>query len=442
MLNRRTLLKTMGMISCGSLARLGSLPLMAQSTGSGYKALVAIALAGGNDGNSILLPMNSSAFAQYANGRGALALSQSNLLPIGSSGVAYGLHPSMAPLQNLYNAGRLSFLANVGNMIKPTTRTSFLNGSVTVPDGLFGHDSQSNEFYAANGNAVATLGWGGLIADQVQNNGGTLPPLFSVAGASVFTKGNTNSSLLLSTPSVGGFLGFDNSTASQARLHAFQAIAASSQNSTLLDAFNFVTQQSIQQIALLQNALQQAAPLKTVFPASDIGNQLKMIAQMISARTYIGATRQVFLCQMGGFDMHSNVLATSSALLADLSASMAAFDAAMLEIGTSQAVTAFTMSEFSRTLQPNTSMGVDHAWGSNHMVMGGAVKGGQVFGTYPSLQLGGPDDAGSIGQWVPTTATVQYGSALANWFGLSASSLNTVFPLLSNFQAGPLSFMR
>ncbi len=438
---RRNFIRGLGLVGCGALTRLGSLPLFAQSS-SDYKALVSIALSGGNDGNSVLLPMGNKEFAAYKAGRSALALNQGSLLPIADAGVAYGLHPSLAGVQRLYNSGRLAFAANVGNLIEPTTRSTYQANSVVLPDGLFGHDSQSNEFYAATGSATANSGWGGLLADSYAVQGGSLPPLISVAGASVFTKGLSQSSFVLSAPSVSAYLGFDNSSASQARLLAMNTLAAEHSDAALVAAMQGITAQTIKQTATLQTALQSTAPLSTAFPETSLGNQLAMVAKLIKARSYTGATRQVFCCQIGGFDMHSDVLATSANLLADVSASLAAFDTAMQELGTSQAVTTFTMSEFSRTLQPNTSMGVDHAWGSNHMIMGGAVNGGHVYGTYPDLTLGGADDAGSIGQWIPSTATPQYSAALARWFGLASSKLNTVFPLLNNFPGGPSSFMR
>ncbi len=436
--NRRQIMKLLSLTAASGLSRFGSLPLLAQSSGD-YKALVAVALVGGNDGNSLLLPLQSASFAAYSSVRGTLALPQGQFLPIQAGGITYGMHPSLAPLQSVYGSGRLAFVANVGNLIEPTTRASVLSGAAILPDGLYGHDSQTTEFGSAGGSSTATAGWGGLLADQFLAQGGSVPTLISMAGSSVFSKGQQASSLLLSSPSTTGYTGFDNSVQSNARYAAFQAVMQDRSETVLADAVDTLSAAAEQQMSVLQNAVAQAGNLKTVFPSSSLGNQMRMVAQLIKARGVTGATRQVFCCQIGGFDMHSSLLATSTALLAEVAAAMAAFDAAMIELGLSQNVTAFTMSEFSRTLQPNTTMGIDHAWGSNHMVVGGAVRGGQVYGKYPSLELGGPDDSGSIGQWVPTTATVQYSGALAKWFGLSGSAMGSVFPLLSNFGGSTVS---
>jgi uncharacterized protein (DUF1501 family) len=194
--------------------------------------------------------------------------------------------------------------------------------------------------------------------------------------------------------------------------------------------------------SVLQNALQSVSPMATVFPAnSSLATQLQQIAQIIQVRTALGTGRQIFFAQLDGFDTHANQLAVQSPLLSQLSAAMSAFYQATQELGVSQQVTTFTMSDFARALQPNSSSGSDHAWGSHHMVMGGAVKGGQLYGTYPTLALGGPDDAGSNGRWIPTTSAAQYAATLASWFGVADDNLNSVLPVLGNFQTRNLGFV-
>ena len=128
-------------------------------------------------------------------------------------------------------------------------------------------------------------------------------------------------------------------------------------------------------------------------------------------------------------------------LLTDLSAALAAFYDATIELGVANSVTTFTESEFGRTLQPSAGGGCDHGWGSHQIVMGGAVKGGDLYGRFPTLALGGPDDAASRGVWIPTTAADQYGATLASWFGVTTSGLATVFPNLSNFTPANLGFL-
>jgi uncharacterized protein (DUF1501 family) len=158
-------------------------------------------------------------------------------------------------------------------------------------------------------------------------------------------------------------------------------------------------------------------------------------------RSALGVNRQIFFAGIGNFDTHSDQLPLQGALLAAISPALAAFYQATQELGVQNNVTTFTMSDFSRTFQPNSNTGSDHAWGSHHVVIGGAVKGGQMYGTFPTLALGGPDDSGSNGRWVPSTASIQYASTLAQWFGVSPAQLPTIFPNIGSFPTTNLGFV-
>jgi uncharacterized protein (DUF1501 family) len=149
----------------------------------------------------------------------------------------------------------------------------------------------------------------------------------------------------------------------------------------------------------------------------------------------------VFMVSLGSFDTHTNELIRQSNLFADLAPALAAFQNSMTTLGVANQVTTFTLSDFSRTLQPNTAGGTDHAWGSHHLVMGGAVKGQAYYGNYPTLALGGPDDVGTSGRWIPTTAVDQYAATLAGWFGVSAGNLSAVLPNIGAFSSADLQFM-
>ena len=187
--------------------------------------------------------------------------------------------------------------------------------------------------------------------------------------------------------------------------------------------------------------MQSVTPLQTVFPANGLGAQLKQIAQIIQVRAALGVSRQIFFAGIGNFDTHQDQVNLQGSLLAAISPAIAAFYQATQELGVANSVTSFTMSDFSRTFQPNSNTGSDHAWGSHHIVVGGAVKGGQMYGTFPTLALGGPDDSGSNGRWVPSTSSSQYAATLASWFGVSAAQLNTVFPTLGSFSKTNLGFV-
>src|SRR5258708_9695047 len=178
-----------------------------------------------------------------------------------------------------------------------------------------------------------------------------------------------------------------------------------------------------------------------MFPTGGLGPQLKQIAQIIQARAALGVSRQIFFEGIGNFDTHSDQVNLQGQLLATISPALAAFYQATQELGVASNVTTFTMSDFSRTFQPNSNTGSDHAWGSHHIVLGGAVKGGQMYGTFPTLALAGPDDSGSNGRWVPTTGSVQYAATLASLFGVSPSQMATIFPNIGSFPTMNLGFV-
>jgi uncharacterized protein (DUF1501 family) len=211
---------------------------------------------------------------------------------------------------------------------------------------------------------------------------------------------------------------------------------------TLVQADNSITTNAYAYAKTLSDAVQSITPLKTVFPANNgLAAQLQQIAQIIQVRSALGVNRQIFFAGIGNFDTHADQLPLQAALLAAISPALAAFYEATQELGVQNSVTTFTMSDFSRTFQPNSNTGSDHAWGSHHIVIGGAVKGGQMYGTFPTLALGGPDDSGSNGRWVPSTASIQYASTLAQWFGVSAAQLPGIFPNIGSFPNANLGFV-
>ena len=235
--------------------------------------------------------------------------------------------------------------------------------------------------------------------------------------------------------------GFNSSTASQERLNALNTLLTTESGVSLVQAAKDTLSNSISDASALANALAKSSPLKTVFPTTSIGAQLQQVAQIIQVQSYLGMSRQIFFCSLGGFDTHAGELETHNTLYPQLSPALAAFYDATQELGMAQNVTTFTESDFSRTFQPTTDDGSDHAWGSHHLVLGGAVQGGQIFGKFPTFQLAGPDDADVRGRWIPTTSIDQYGATLCSWFGIPASALAAVFPNLANFSTSNLGFL-
>jgi uncharacterized protein (DUF1501 family) len=234
---------------------------------------------------------------------------------------------------------------------------------------------------------------------------------------------------------------FDSSAPASARLAAFQQVLTFDTGISLVQSSSAIASQAIKESALLASALGGAATLQTQFPTTGIGAQLEQVAQIIQARGALGLQRQIFFCSLGGFDTHSNQLPAQDSLLAQLNAAMTAFYNATVELGLAQQVTSFTLSDFSRTFQPGSNGGSDHGWGGHHMIMGGAVAGGDVYGQFPQLALGGPSDAGSNGRWIPTISVDQYGGTLAQWFGVASADLPSIFPNIASFPTPTLAFL-
>jgi uncharacterized protein (DUF1501 family) len=426
----------------GGLSKLGLVSALAQGT-SGYKALVCIFMFGGNDSNNMLVPIDSR-YTQYLQSRSVLALPQSQLLPLQVNGQSiYGLHPNMPEMQGYFNNQKaLAILANVGTLVQPTTQAEF-NASTNLPENLFSHSDQQNQWQSAQLAGTPASGWAGKVADNVQtfNASAQFPPILSISGSPVFCTGITTRPFSMDPGNPPGLDGFDTSTVSQARYAATQQLLTFDSGLSMVQAANAVTGQAVKFATVLSSALKSIPPLMTQFPGSYLGQQLQQVAQVISARSALGVQRQIFFCSVGGFDTHSDQLPQQVALLSDVSKSMSSFYQATQELGVANQVTQFTLSEFSRTMEPGSSGGSDHAWGSHQMILGGAVQGNAIYGTFPTLALGGPNDADQNGRWIPTTALDQYAATLATWFGVSAANLPSIFSNLTNFPTSNLGFL-
>jgi uncharacterized protein (DUF1501 family) len=430
--------------AAGAFSRFGLMNAMAQG-GSNYKALVCIFLFGGNDGNNTVVPFvtPSQSYQNYLNVRQGLALAQGSLLPIPAQGglSTYGMHPKLAEVQQLYLQKKVAILANVGMLVKPVTRPQYLAQAVAVPQNLFSHSDQQDQWQTSFPNSFSPTGWAGRTADIVQpmNAPSQFPTIVSVAGSSLFCEGLSTHPTSVNPGVPLGLMGLGFGT--QAKLLGLQQLLTFDNGLALVQASNGITNRGINDANLLNAATASAPAMTTQFPPTPIGKQLQQVAKIIQVRAALGMSRQIFFCSVGGFDTHSAQLPTQDALLAQLSPAMSAFYAGTQELGIDQQVTTFTESEFGRTCQPSSGGGSDHAWGSHHLIMGGAVLGGEMYGQYPTLGLTGPDDANNRGVWIPTTSLDQYGATLAAWFGVGAASLPSVFPSLGNFGAQNIGFL-
>ncbi len=421
------------------LNRLGLVNAFAQAAAPGdYKALVCIFLFGGNDGNNLVVPLDSAQYANYANIRKNLALPAASLVGVSTKSQGdFGLHPQLKDLQPIFASGDLAVVANVGSLIAPLTRQAYLANETPVPVNLFSHSDQQNQWQTSIANGYSGTGWGGRLADQVNqlnlNPSSRFPTFISVSGNSLMGSGASTRAASVIPNAPLGLRGFSSSAASQARLEAFQELLTLESGAALIHQASRTMQEGLADDATLTQALAGAKPLPYTFPATSIGAQLGEVARLVQVSGVLGMNRQIFFCSLGGFDTHTAQVATQDRLFSQLGPALAVFYQTMQALPQGGQVTVFTESDFSRTFEPNTNGGSDHAWGSHHLVLGGAVNGGDMYGRFPVLDLGASDDAGSQGRWIPTTSIDQYGATMATWFGVGGQNLDTVFPNLKNF---------
>jgi uncharacterized protein (DUF1501 family) len=487
---RRDFLRRAACAAVGTVAMTSSIrdlrfmnAAVAQSNINDYKALVCIFLQGGNDSNNLIIPTIQSEYNNYASIRTpVLAIPQSAILPVttlNSDGHAYGLHPSCPELQTLFGEGKLAFLFNTGTLVQPITRAQYQSG-LGKPPQLFSHADQQTQWQTSIPDQPPLTGWGGRCADllsSVQPNA-PISLMVTLAGANTFEVGNivaqysvsTSGAIALTLP------GTPSGGANTNRLPTLMNILGLPYSNMQSQAYAGVAEHTINTGALLNKAIATTGGSywTTPFPTkitpiggggafnSTLGPQLQMVARLIAAGNTpvasggFGMKRQIFFCQVGGYDLHTgqtdystntpnNVLiGPHNNLLSELSQCMFAFQRAMEQLsvatpGFSNQVTAFTASDFGRTF-PSNGQGSDHGWGSHHLIMGGAVKGQRTYGAFPALTINGPNDT-STGRWIPTTAIDQYFATLATWFGVDSGNLATVFPNIGRFASSNLGFI-
>ena len=453
--HRRRLLA--GALGLGTLAALAPLR---SARAADFKALVCVFLYGGNDGMNTVVPLDATRYAAYAKVRAGLALPQGSLGRLGSSD--FGLHPSLAALNPVFAAGRMAVQFNVGPLYAPLTQAQYradAGKTVLTPPSLFSHSDQQVLWESASTDAQSRTGWGGRSAALL----GLASPVISVGGNGHFGLSDLAAPLVVPGPGDGfGAAGLSAADVgwkpNALKLDAVRALADQSADTDLAGAFQ---QQQRDAFALSEqlgplvkrkpgeagsNAAIDAAFAPLIVNgnvSTRLGRQLYQAAKLLDVRATLGGSRQIYFAQQGGFDTHGNQVGTDAlsgthaALLKDLGDALACFQAALTALGLAESVTTFTQSDFGRTFKPNNSSGTDHAWGNHHLVLGGAVKGG-FYGSYPTLAVGGPDDAAvnaweEQGRWIPTSSVDQYAATLLGWMGASAGQLDTLLPNLANF---------
>jgi len=438
-----------------------------------YRALVCLFLSGGNDSYNLLSPYSgpSSTHAnsrtEYQNSRGNLALDLADvhqISPLNTPGRTFGVHPAMPKLAERFQAGDAAFVANVGTLIEPVfNRTEVNNASKRLPLGLYSHSDQIEQWQTSVPQSRTGIGWGGRMMDLIKDiNPSQLVSMnISVDGSNVFQSGITGAEYAVNpggaTPLAGYSEGYISSEVSGNA--GFMNATSSAVDSMLARQYSHLLQGTFQQkrrdaqeaYAIYHEATLPDLPAVDVdFPDTQLGRQLRQVAKAIMGRNGLGALRQTFFVNRGGWDHHSETIAQQQTMLKEVDEALNYFWKLLVALGIQDQVTIFTGSDFGRTLTSN-DRGSDHAWGGNHFIMGGSVDGRKIFGEYPSLALN-PESGGSElnpldtgrGRMIPTTSCDEYFGELALWLGVPPSSLHLVLPNVGNFfspgATGPLGF--
>jgi uncharacterized protein (DUF1501 family) len=468
--SRRAFLKRSSSLALAGTAmpfalNLATMGEAAAQTATDYKALVCVFLYGGCDYANTVVTYDDDSYGKYSTIRGGvqsaggIAIAKADLAATALSPTTplsgnrqYALHPSMTAMKSLFDAGNAAVQLNVGPLVVPLSRAGFNNSNKKLfpqPPKLFSHNDQQSTWQSSSPEG-STVGWGGNIGDLVLGQNSTsLFTCISVTGNAVFLSGD---SALQYQVSSGGAVRINSvSPASGTTLYgsatvksAMQALTQQTRAHKLENEYNKVTKRAVEAEGMVTTAIAQPYAAGTFpVPATNLGNQLAMVARLIRGRVATGAKRQVFMVSMGGFDLHDNLINNQAPLLKQVSDAMASFHAAMVAENLGDKVTAFTASDFGRTLASNGD-GADHGWGNHHFVVGGAVKGNMIYGTPPPVTTNNTstsvDYEGHVGQGrlIPTTSVDQYGATMGKWFGLNDAQLLDILPNLKNFNGNTL----
>jgi uncharacterized protein (DUF1501 family) len=467
-LPRRAFLKRLGAVSgMGAAAplalNLAAAGEVAAFENADYKALVCIFLYGGNDHANTVVPYDLTNYDRYSAIRGGGAgrtaggvafgrdqLTPNALTPLASQTLTDNLHYALAPgltaLKPLWAAGKLAIQLNIGPLVVPLTLAQYLSddrAKYPLPPQLFSHNDQQSVWQAL-GAEGSSVGWGGRLGDlALAGNGTSSLTCISAGGNAVLMSGND---VVQYQVSVNGpqpvYSALYDRYNGALKANTMRALITQTSSNLLENEYALVTKRALDLQATVSNALS-GVVLNTPFNIDNkpnaLADQLKIVARLIGARTALGAKRQVFFVQLGGFDQHDNLIADHGLRMASLNEAMGQFQIAMGELGVANKVTAFTASDFGRTLSSNGD-GSDHGWGGHHFVMGGAVKGGRYYGTAPHISITTDDQVGQ-GRLLPTTSVDQYAGTLARWFGVSPTEMLAIFPNLANFATSNVGFL-
>jgi uncharacterized protein (DUF1501 family) len=479
-MNRRDFIKSSSCAAMGSTTLLNTLANLKMMNGAvnqsaygpnsfgDYKALVCILLSGGIDSYNVLIPRGTTVggdngHAEYVALRTDLAIqSATNVRQLnyidpnyantwtGFRGIntaykSFGVHTNMPEVQSLFNSGKLAFMANIGTLVQPIlNRTEYSSGLKKIPLGLYSHSDQQTQWQSSVPQSRDALGFGGRVADllNASNANQAVSMNISLAGRNTFQRGADITEYAISRDLSANNVGFESLPSwwgnsgllNQLRDEAIDNMVAKTYANLLQKTYSTTTQKTIAAFDIFKDALTKVPTFTTTVPNTDLARDLAAAARMMSVRNFVGVKRQIFFIEYGGWDMHDNLVNGMNGRLPTVDGALKAFYDMTVELGIADKVTTFTISDFARTATSN-GLGSDHAWGGNSMVMGGAVRGGRIFGAFPKMSVANsnPANVSFRGNFIPAISTDELYAELALWYGVSPSDLCYALPNLGNF---------
>lgn len=428
---------------------LSAIGRVAAADAQDYKALVCVFFYGANDHYNTIVPYDLTNHREYLRLRQGLAIGINRLegskMGAAVSGEEFVFSPYLKQVPTLWNEGRVATLMNVGPLMEPTSKARYDSGSAVIPPKIFSHNDQQSVWQSLAPEGAAN-GWGGRFGDLfLDANDEDIFGSVSISGNALYLSGRLSAQYTLSPdgsiPLVSRRRGSVYGSSEVARTMESLMLGGGDGN-LMANVLSSTTRRALDANETLSSALAGMPDLGTSFTtdALGLGAQLRMVARMIAARSNLGMKRQVFFVSAGGFDLHDGLIEGHPPLLNAVGGALHDFYRTTEAMGVQNQVTSFTASDFGRTLSGNKD-GSDHGWGSHHLIVGGAVKGGRFYGQVPVLADDGPNDVGR-GRLLPTTSVDQFAATLGRWFGASDGELREVLPRLSRFAPADLGFMR
>lgn len=420
-----------------SMAALSSMQLQAmgglvdQARFSDNRALVCIFLLGGNDSLNMLLPTFGDPLTAYLTSRQNLAVANPlELSPTTPIDGGIGLHPALAPLVPLFEQKRLAAVAGVGSLIAPLTLSQYKAKSAAIPGYLFSHNDQQATWMQGREKSALNYGWGARLLEMLEANNHYASNI-SLAGNNLWQTGPNSTPFAMNKSGITKINAYNNTSSRHLAFRTQLEQMFAQTTHSLGSSYSGKLSKAVNNTEQLNSALVSANDFNEQFSDNHLSNQLKAVAKTLSVQEQFGINRQVFFVTMGGFDTHDEQNIKQPALLGQLAQGLAEFDGALSQLAMQNSVTTFTLSDFGRTLSSNGD-GTDHGWAGNQFVMGGAVQGGEMYGSVLEQALGSSLDVGG-GRLIPQVSNEQYFATVAKWFGASDSELLELFPSLVNF---------